>query len=132
MTVVKWIIVIPFFFPSAVLANDFPTVDRVEYVLRCMDAHGGQTVETLFQCSCRLDVVASYLTFDEYDAAITFSRFKNMPGERGGLFRDNPYGEELQEKLSKAEADGDKRCFIGARSEEIQPEPAQPEEKGDQ
>jgi hypothetical protein len=41
-----------------------------------------------------------------------------MPGEKGGLFRDNAYGEELEKKLEQAEVKGEKRCFIGVRRSE--------------
>ena len=118
MSVLKRLIMVALFSPLPLFANDFPTIDRVDYVLRCMEAEGGQSVETLFQCSCRLDVIAQHVSFDEYDAANTFARFKKMPGEKGGLFRDNAYGEELEKKLEQAEVDAEKRCFIGVRRSE--------------
>ncbi|MGR8921563.1 MAG: hypothetical protein ACU85V_18260, partial [Gammaproteobacteria bacterium] len=65
----------------AVAANDYPTLERVDHVLTCMKAHGGQTVDNLYACSCEIDVIAQQVNFDDFTEARTFEIYKRMPGE---------------------------------------------------
>ncbi len=99
-----------------VLANDYPTLERVDSVLTCMKKHGGQTVENLYACSCKIDVVASKVPFDIWNEARTYEIYKRMPGEKGGLFRDSKRAEEIVPILQAAEKEGEKRCFFGAKN----------------
>ena len=46
--------------------NDFPTVDRVEYVQECMRNHPGSRHEMLYKCACTLDHIAAEIRYDEY------------------------------------------------------------------
>lgn len=96
--------------------NDFPTFDRVGYVLVCMDSHGGKSVETLTACSCRIDHIASKMSYEEYDEASTYLRYKGMPGEKGALFREMERGEELMDKLEQVRNEANKACPISRRS----------------
>lgn len=88
---------------SIVLANDYPTRDRVEYVLHCIHGLGRSTMDDLQTCSCRLDSVASAMSFETYDYAVTYNRNKRMGGEKGGIFRDNKTGKKLSKELATIE-----------------------------
>jgi hypothetical protein len=101
--------------PIVAIANDYPTLERVDHVLTCMRTNGGQTVDNLYACSCEVDIIAQQVSFAEFTEARTFEIYKRMPGEKGGLFRDNPRAEELVGKLEAARADAQKRCFIGRK-----------------
>ena len=110
-------------------ANDFPTLDRVDQVLTCMRAHGGQTLDNLYACSCAVDAVAAALSYDDFVEATTFKGFKSMPGERGGLFRESARGRKLVQRLEDAEERAARSCFMGvARSKRspVAPPPAVP------
>ncbi len=96
-------------------ANDYPTLERVDHVLTCMRTLGGQTVDNLYACACEIDVIAQQVGFDDFTEARTYEIYKRMPGEKGGLFRDNERGDELAAKLDGARADAKKRCFIGMK-----------------
>ena len=98
----------------AVNANDYPTMDRVDNVLTCMKENGGQTIDNLQRCSCQMDVIMQTVSFDEFSEGRTYEIYKQMPGEKGGLFRDSERGKELVKKLGDARADARKRCFVGA------------------
>jgi len=100
---------------SAYAENNYPTLERVDSVLTCMAQHGGQTVENLYACSCKIDVVASIVPFELWDEARTFKAYKRMPGEKGGLFRDSDRADEVVPTLEEADAEGEKRCFVGVR-----------------
>ncbi len=94
------------------LINDYPTRDRVEYVLNCVAQHGGLTYITQYACGCKIDKIAERLTFSEYDAAKTFNYLKGTPGENGGVFRDPSQSKSLRVKLKEAEEFAERSCFV--------------------
>lgn len=93
-------------------ANDFPTLERVEYVLRCMNEHGGEDYNTLYGCVCKIDQIAAHMTYEDYAEAEVFRQLRSTPGERGGVFRDPPRADELRDKLQEATDTAEKSCFI--------------------
>ncbi len=94
------------------LVNDFPTRDRVEYVLNCVAQRGGLSFINQYACGCKIDKIAEKLTFEEYEAAKTFSYLKSTPGESGGVFRDPSQSKSLRAKLKEAEEYAEKSCFV--------------------
>ncbi len=94
------------------IINDFPTQDRVEYVLQCIEKHGGLRYETLYPCICKVDKIASVMRFDEYTQARTFTFLRRTPGEKGGVFRDPPHAKELRKKLKDADKFAEDSCFV--------------------
>jgi len=91
---------------------DYPTRDRVEYVLNCIAQHGGLTYINQYACGCKIDKIAEKLSFEEYNAARTFNYLKNTAGEGGGVFRDPQRSKDLRAKLKDAEAYAEKSCFV--------------------
>ena len=61
---------------TTTLANDYPTRDRVEYVLNCVAQHGGLSYINQYACGCKIDKIAEKMSFNDYDAAKTFSYLK--------------------------------------------------------
>lgn len=94
------------------IKNDYPTRDRVEYVLNCVAQHGGLTFVSQYACGCKIDKIAEKLTFAEYEAAKTFSLLKSTPGEAGAVFRDPKQSKDLRKQLKEAEAYAEKQCFV--------------------
>jgi len=92
--------------------NDFPTRDRVEYVLNCVAQHGGLSYINQYACGCKIDKIAEKLSFSEYEAAKTFSYLKSTPGESGGVFRDPKQSKDLRTRLKEAEEYAEKGCFV--------------------
>ena len=97
--------------PSIVAANDYPTRDRVEYVMNCLQMIGEYTMDELQTCSCRLDTVASAMSFETYGYAVTYNRNKRMTGEKGGVFRDNESGKMFSKELKAAEETAKGQCI---------------------
>jgi len=95
---------------SIVTANDYPTRDRVEYVLNCLHELGRNSMDDLQTCSCRIDSVASEIPFETYGYAVTYNRNKKMSGEKGGVFRDNKSGKEFLNQLSEIEDTAKGQC----------------------
>ena len=101
--------------PLAAAAFDYPTLDRVDAVLTCMQENGGQNIDNLQRCSCEIDMLMQQVSYDDFTEARTYEIYKQMPGEKGGIFRDSPRAKELVGKLDVARAEAKKRCFVGAQ-----------------
>jgi hypothetical protein len=97
--------------PGALLANDYPTVDRVQYVLECMKNHDGK-YEYVYKCSCVIDAIAGKMPYDSYVEATSVARYSTMGGERMNLFRDSDQMRALTKKWKSVEAEANKACFI--------------------
>lgn len=104
--------VLVFVLPAVSAANDFPTQARVEFVLGCMNEHGGQSYDTLYPCVCLIDRIAAEMTYEEFAVAQVFSQLRSTPGERGGVFRDPDQATALTQKLEAATERGKSACFV--------------------
>ena len=99
-------------YPIFVHANDFPTQARVEYVLGCMNQHGGQSYDTLYSCVCSIDKIAAQMPYKSYVDAQTLSYMIKTPGEKGGAFRDAPGARGTVKKLAKLKKKAESSCFV--------------------
>lgn len=93
-------------------ANDFPTIDRVEYVLACMRDNPGPRHEMLYKCACSIDSIAGDFSYEQYVEASTAANAMSIGGERGGVLRDSEGAKELAGKYRGAVAKAKKACFI--------------------
>ena len=89
---------------------DYPTAAIADYVYGCMKANG-ETQPVLRKCSCSLDVVASLVPYDDYSAAEAYLGLRRMTGERASLFRDSEASTAVVDRLRRAQAEADVRCF---------------------
>jgi hypothetical protein len=90
--------------------NDYPTAARSEYVFGCMKANG-ETRQTLDQCSCSIDVVASLLPYDRYVTAETVLSMAQVHGNLGTQFRSSEQASNALNDLRRAQAEAEVRCF---------------------
>ena len=96
-----------------VIMNNYPTRDRVEYVFNCIAKHGGKLdYVTQYACGCKIDKIAEKLSFEEYEAASTFTMLRSTPGENGAVFRDPKQSKELRTRLKEAEVYAEQSCFV--------------------
>lgn len=89
--------------------NDFPTSARADYVFACMQVNG-QTREALDKCSCSVDVIASLMPYEEYEAVETIV----MVYKRGGKAQQEMSNPDLQRRVKdmrRAQVEGELRCF---------------------
>lgn len=91
-------------------ANDYPTAARVDYVLGCM-ATNGDSQQVMARCSCSIDAIADRITYDEYVTVETVKVMSEVPGERGGVFRDVGWVKDLMDKFRQAQVTADRQCF---------------------
>jgi hypothetical protein len=90
--------------------NDYPTNARVEYVFGCMKANG-ETRQTIDQCSCSIDVLASLLPYERYVTAETVLSMSQVRGNLGGQFRSSEQANSALNDLRRAQAEAEVRCF---------------------
>jgi hypothetical protein len=91
-------------------ANDYPTSARAEYVFGCMKANG-ETRQTIEQCSCSIDIIASLLPFDRYVSAETVLSMSQVRGNLGTQFRSSEQAKGALDDLRRAQAEAEVRCF---------------------
>ncbi len=99
-------------FPQFIFANDYPTQARVEYVLLCMKAAGGQTIVNLYSCSCAVDKLSEKLSYDQLVEAETLASMIKTPGEKGGAFRDIPNAREFLKSINKMKESAFNSCVV--------------------
>lgn len=97
---------------TTVKINDYPTRDRVDYVLECIAKHGGLTYINQYACGCKIDKIAEQISFADYESARTFVQMQKTPGENGAPFRDPKHAKDLRTQLKEADAAAEKACFV--------------------
>jgi hypothetical protein len=97
--------------PASAWAHDYPTVQRVEYVLECMRANGGKQ-EYLYKCSCAIDRIAQQLSYDDYVELSTALRNQTLSGPRGAEFRDPDSVKDMAKKYQSIQQAASKACFV--------------------
>lgn len=103
-----------FLLPSISSANDFSTVTRVQYVMDCLQLNEGKMniYEATHKCSCVVDKLAAVFTQSEFEAANAGFQFRNLPGDRGGMFRDDADVTDGIGLFKKTHADAYESCRI--------------------
>lgn len=95
------------------IANDFPTTDRVEFVLECLYRHKDvPQYEMIYKCSCSVDKIAEKYKYDDYVTASTAARDQGVQGEIGGLFRDPADIKKMAKEYNQIKAESEKACFF--------------------
>jgi len=95
--------------PAAEL-NDYPTSARAEYVYGCMKANA-ESRQSIEQCSCSIDIIASLLPYDRYITAETVLSMSQVRGNLGGQFRSSEQAKTALDDLRRAQAEAEVRCF---------------------
>jgi hypothetical protein len=90
--------------------NDYPTSARAEYVFGCTKANG-ESRQTIEQCSCSIDVIASLLPYERYVTAETVLSMSQVQGNLGTQFRSSEQARGALDDLRRAQAEAEVRCF---------------------
>jgi hypothetical protein len=91
--------------------HNYPTQARVEYVNECIATHG-DSLSSVYQCSCVIDRIADKLNYDDYVEAVAFSRYSGLPGERSGVFRDSERAQKMGKLFRDVEAQAFSACGL--------------------
>jgi len=97
---------------AAVPANDYPTLDRVEFVLGCARDARGPAQENLYKCTCMIDAIAQRLPYDRYVEYSTAANAFSIGGERGETMRAYGAGKEMAGKFRAVQAEARKACLM--------------------
>lgn len=97
---------------SAFAHQGYPTADRVEWVLACMQQSDKGGYELVHKCSCAIDVIAKKLKYDEYVETSTAARGQTMRGERGSEFRDPESVKSSGAKYKKIQTEAKEQCLL--------------------
>jgi hypothetical protein len=97
--------------PLAAQGHDYPTTDRVEYVLECMVNHQSKQ-EYLYKCSCAIDQIARQIDYDEYVESSTALRHQSLSGPRGAEFRDPGAGKAMATRYKDIQERAKKACYV--------------------
>lgn len=90
--------------------NDYPTSTRAEYVFGCMKANG-ETRQSIEQCSCSVDVVASLVPYERYITAETALSMAQVRGNLSAQFRTSEQATSAINEVRRAQAEAEVRCF---------------------
>ena len=93
-------------------ANDFPTRARVDFVLGCMRESKAPPQESMYKCSCAIDVIADKVHYNDWVDLSTISNGITIAGERGGVMRDMKDGRKLIASYKDLQASAKKQCFL--------------------
>ena len=93
-------------------AEDYSTRTTFTMVANCMDENGGHSQENLITCSCRADLLQAGMSAEEYEGAITVERYRDVPADKGAVFRDSPQGQRLFAALKKIRKEAVEACPI--------------------
>lgn len=98
--------------PGVSSANDFTTVTRVHYVQDCIASNQDKMniYEATTKCSCVIDKLAESFTQTQFEDADAGFQFRNLPGDRGGVFKDDTDVVDGISAFKKAHAEAYKTC----------------------
>jgi hypothetical protein len=98
---------------GSVLAYDYPTSDRVQFVEECVrDYPDRGHFEMVAKCSCLVDQLAKKYDYDQFVDLTTAAKAFSISGERGNVVRDSDIGKSLNAEYKKAAQEGKEACFI--------------------
>jgi hypothetical protein len=71
----------------------------------------GETRQSIEQCSCSIDIVASLLPYDRYVTAETVLSLSQVRSTLGSEFRTSAQATTALNDLRRAQAEAEVRCF---------------------
>jgi hypothetical protein len=96
-----------------VLAFEYPTVERVEFVEACaMEYPDKPHHEMVYKCSCVLDKLATKLSYDDFVEMSTAAKAFSVAGERGNAVRDSSVGKDYNKRFKEMLKSARESCFI--------------------
>lgn len=97
---------------QALAINDYPTLERVEYVLGCTREARGSAQDSLYKCTCVIDAIAQRLSYEQFVEYSTATKAFSIGGERGEVMRGYTQGKEMAGTFRTVQADARKACFV--------------------
>lgn len=93
-------------------AHDYPTAERVNFVMACMRDNPGPHYEMINKCSCTIDALARDVSLDDFVAMSTATNANSIGGERGSYIRDSEGLQVQIRKFRDLQIAAKQGCFI--------------------
>jgi len=90
--------------------DDYPTAAVTDYVLACMAANGN-SLTSLYQCSCSIDFIKSRIPYADFEQARTVMQIQLDRGQRGIFYRESNWAKQRVENFQKIQAESTLSCF---------------------
>jgi hypothetical protein len=92
--------------------NDYPTLDRVEFVEACIrDYPDKPRQEMIYKCSCMIDEIAKAVPHEQYIDISTSFKAITIAGDRGAIREAKPV-QNMAKKFREIQATARKSCLI--------------------
>ena len=92
--------------------NNYPTLDRVQYVLECAQNYPGKVhQEMIYKCSCAIDEIAKQLSYDDFVNDWTASKAVTIAGDRGAI-REHQMVKGMVKQYKDVQATAEKNCLF--------------------
>ena len=93
-------------------ANNYPTIDRVQYVLECAQNYPDKVhQEMIYKCSCAIDEIAKQIRYDDFIDDWTSSKAITIAGDRGAI-REHEMVKGMAKQFKDAQANAQKTCLF--------------------
>jgi hypothetical protein len=120
----KYVLLLVALLSSPAVADDYSTMATFVMIANCMDQNGGQSEENLYMCSCRADRIQAEMSAGDYEDALTVERYRELPADKGAVFRDTKRAQQLYDRLKKVRRQAADAC-PAIRTVTAGPRPAQ-------
>jgi hypothetical protein len=93
-------------------ANNYPTLDRVQYVLECVQNYPDKVhQEMIYKCSCAIDEIAKQVGYDDFINDWTSAKAVTIAGERGAI-REHQMVKGMVKEFKEVQAKAQKTCLF--------------------
>ena len=97
---------------AKVKVNNYPTLDRVQYVLECAQNHPEKVhQEMIYKCSCAIDEIAKHISYDDFINDWTSSKAITIAGDRGAI-REHSMVKGMVKEFNETQAKAQKACLF--------------------
>ena len=93
-------------------ANNYPTLDRVQYVLECVQNYPDKVrQEMIYKCSCAIDEIAKKISYDDFINDWTASKAITIAGDRGAI-REHQMVKGMVKQFNDVQGSAQKTCLF--------------------
>ena len=93
-------------------ANNYPTLDRVQYVLECVQNYPDKVrQEMVYKCSCAIDEIAKKISYDDFINDWTASKAITIAGDRGAI-REHQMVKGMVKQFNDVQGSAQKTCLF--------------------
>lgn len=97
---------------AKVKVNNYPTLDRVQYVLECVQNYPDKVhQEMIYKCSCAIDEIAKQIGYDDFINDWTSSKAITIAGDRGAM-REHQMVKGMVKQFKDVQGNAQKTCLF--------------------